>query len=598
MAQSHKLHTRKSQPSQSGTQHTSMPNEHKERAALGGSASQNFFLQMQRTVGNRATQAYATQLIQRNSGGASSPTAPKEDKLKDRIEGASIATDTFSESFGKPAEDLKTSFGKTKIASEGHKAASLGAVSSTADMIGGPLQMINSFREALSVSKDTDRTGHNKRWNYAGQGASIIEGAGKTVSGSAGLVDKAAKSSGSLDGVGKSSAVSDYTGTVGDAISAVKSAILAVKGIYDMYSKYSEEGALSKGDKAKGVIEIINNALQAASSSLKVAKGIMEIMETSTAALTTVIPGVSIAVSGVKIAFKSVDFIKAGLNRSAMTEIKRSFKKKNENASFIKAKRWFGGNTGVDKGKLEAHKLQLKAGIDQKDLDMTQIRDQIQQNQDKIDVFQQNGGNAIEEDKLRKKNEQLNKQLDQKETEKIAHNQDLDEIAQYQMAKEMKKINVKRTDRLGLQIGIELTKIAGDIATLTGVGAQVGTPLKLVAAGVGAAMPAVRSLKQMGRDRAASPDAWKLTKAVFNAEKSTVKKGEKRANDATLLIEMIQKLPVLDRSNPDIVTRYEQVGSFIEAAGVDLLELEKIETLRSDPDKLKTSLIEAMGKRE
>ncbi|OPH59787.1 hypothetical protein BC351_20105 [Paenibacillus ferrarius] len=455
------------------------------------------------------------------------------------------AVSTFSDSFGARADDLKDSYDKTGDASTGQQAASFGAVASTADLVAGPFQILNAIRETMEISGDSSRTVHNKNWNYAATGSSMIESTGKMVSGSAGLVDKAAKSTGQVDGVGASSAVSDYAGTVGEAISAVKSTIMAVKGIYDLYDKHSKNGGLDKGEKSKGAIEIVSNAISAAHSSLKVAKGIMEIMETGTGSLVSVIPGVSIAVSGVKIAIKTVDVIKAGLNRSAMTTLKREFKGKHANASYIKAKRWFGGNAGVDKVKLDLHKQTLR---------------------DKI-----TNGNA---------QEAADAQIE------------LDEITQYELAKEMKKINVKRTTRGGLQIGLELTKIAADIATLTGVGAQVGTPLKIVASGVGAAMPVVRSLKQAGRDRAAKADAWGITKAVFNADKSTEKKHAKRVQDAELILDMIHKLPARTNATPDA---YITVDRFIEAAGVSTLQLDKYKT---DLPELRKFLVDAMAKRE
>ncbi|MDR6883769.1 hypothetical protein [Bacillus sp. 3255] len=637
----------------------------------------NFFMQMQRTAGNRATQAYTNQLIQRNTPSAqvvaapataapaaatqaapaaaaqsapaaatqaapaaatqlapaaatqsapaaavqsapaaatqaapaaavqSAPAAATQaapaaaaEAPGSTVETASEVISVFSDSFGNKSDDLKDAYDSTNDASLAQQSASHGAVASTADLIGGPFQILSAIRETLSISEDSDRTGHNKRWNYAATGSSMVEASGKMVSGSAGLVDNAAKSTGHEDGVGASSSVSDYTGTVGEAISAVKSTIMAVKAIYDMYSKHSEDGGLDNPQKAKGVIEIVSNAIQAAQSGLKVAKGIMEIMETSTASLTTVIPGVSIAVSGVKIAIKTVDVIKAGLNRSAMTTLKRSFKDKHAGASYIKAKRWF-RNAGVDKEKLKLHKQALETRKAQ--------------------------GDAQAE-------------------------QELEEITQYELAKEMKNINVKRTNRGGLQIGIELTKIAGDIATLTGVGAQVGTPLKIVAAGVGAAMPVARSLKQAGRDRAARPGAWGITKAVFNADKSTGKKLERRGKDADLIMHMIRTLPALTPAaapaapapavqapatpapatatpapatatpasataapasataasptaapaapagpDPAVLARYQQVRDYVEAAGVSLPALEKF---KGDPDKLRSRLIEAMGQRE
>ncbi|NQX62830.1 hypothetical protein [Paenibacillus qinlingensis] len=473
---------------------------------------------------------------------------PTGDDTKDNADMTSGVGGTFSDSFGKRSDDFKESYDKTKDEGTAQQSATMGAVASTADLVSGPFQIMSAIRETLSVSGDMNRTGHNKRWQYAGTGSSIVESTGKMVSGGTGLVDKAAKSTGHTKGIGNSSSASDYTGTVAEAISAVKNTIMAVKAIYEMYSKYSENGGLDKGEKAKGVLEIISNAVQAAQSGVKVAKGIMEIMETSTASLLSVIPGVSIAVSGVKIAMKTIDVIKAGLNRRAMTTMKRDFKGKTEYADILKEKRWYTRNAGVDKAKLAAKKLQLNNDI---------------ATGDPVKV--------------------------------AAANQQLDEIAQYELAKEMKNINVKRTDRGAIQIGLELVKIAGDIATLTGVGAQVGTPLKIVASGIGAAMPIARTLKQAGRDRASKAGAWGITKAVFNADKSTEKKLEKRAHDTDLIFDMFSKLPVYVETDLAVVTRYRQVESFVEAAGISI---QAMNTFKSDPAKLKGAIVEAMGKRE
>ncbi|KRE67855.1 hypothetical protein [Paenibacillus sp. Soil750] len=471
---------------------------------------------------------------------------PTGDDTKDNADMTAGVGGAFSDSFGKRSDDLKDSYDKTKDAGTAQQSATMGAVASTADLVSGPFQIMSAIRETITASRE--RQGHDKRFQYAGTGSTMIEAGGKMVSGSAGLVDKAAKSTGKEDGVGASSSVSDYSGTVAEAISAVKNTIMAVKAIYDMYKKSVDNGGLDKGEKARGVIEIISNAIQAAQSGIKVAKGIMDIMETSTASLTSVIPGVSIAVSGVKIAIKTVDVIKAGLNRSAMTTMKRDFKGKAGNADILKEKRWYTRNAGVDKAKLATKKAQLNADIASGD-----------------------------------------------PAKVAAANQQLDEIAQYELAKEMKNINVKRTDRGAIQIGLELTKIAADIATLTGVGAQVGMPLKIVASGIGAAMPIARSLKQAGRDRASKAGAWGITKAVFNADKSTEKKLEKRAHDTDLIFDMFDKLPTFDQQDAACVTRYKQVESFVEAAGISIQALNEF---KSNPAKLKGAIVEAMGKRE
>ncbi|MCY9668182.1 hypothetical protein M5X11_25210 [Paenibacillus alginolyticus] len=375
MPQGKLAHSKQASPSHQNSQQSQVAPTSKagsQASPLGA----NFFMQMQRTVGNRDTQAFANQLIQRNVTAqtpqqaatvapttaapativaptvipAASTLHPTGDDTKDNADMTSGVTSTFSDSFGKRSDDLKESYDKTKDAGTAQQSATMGAVASTADLVGGPFQIMSAIRETLAASRE--RKGHDKRFQYAGTGSTMIEASGKMVSGSAGLVDKAAKSTGHKDGVGGSSSASDYTGTVAEAISAVKNTIMAVKAIYDMYKKHSDNGGLNNAEKARGVIEIISNAIQAAQSGIKVAKGIMDIMESSTASLTAVIPGVSIAVSGVKIAIKTVDVIKAGLNRSAMTTLKRDFKGKAGNADVLKEKRWYTRNAGVDKAKL------------------------------------------------------------------------------------------------------------------------------------------------------------------------------------------------------------------------------------------------------
>lgn len=500
-----------------------------------------FYLHMQRMQGNRATGAYmrSSGLVQRD---------PDEDEAtKEKLEMAGEVTDAISTGFGTPSDDLSDAAydGDTvKDAGMAKTAGGTGSVAGVADSAGGIIQIISSIRDGMAIVKnDQQKSTANRVWNMSEKIATGADGAGKLVNGMTNVVDKSAKAHGHTDGVGASSVVSDYTGSVAEGLSAIKSAVSAVVNIYKMYEKYNEQGGLSKGDVAKGTLETLTNLLEAASSSLKVAKTVADIMETGAGNLTTVIPGVSIAVSGVKIAVKTVDVIKAGLNRTAMTRLKRDFKGKYESAGFIKAKRWFGGNAGVDMGKLRAHKAQLETRKAQGDLTVAA---------------------------------------------------ELEEITQYELAREMKSINKKRTTRGGLTIGIELVKIAGDIATLTGVGAQVGTPLKLVATGVGVALPIARAAKQSGRDRAANPDSWKLTKMVFNAEKSTAKKEERRSKDADLLIDMFVQLPAYDANDDGIVKQYNNLYSFVRATGVNLFTLEKY---KSEPDKMKEKLVEAMAER-
>lgn len=517
-----------------------------------GPLSPRFFLQLQRTQGNRAAEAYARSIqpgtIQRNPTPPTQTNTDPDERFETAMEAGTKASESIGDSFGMPSDDLEeagyNSDGSVKDADLAKTSGGTGAVSGAAGAATGVFQMMSSISDSVKIYKNEDgKTTANRAWNSVEKGAQFLEGGGKAVSGGATLVDKSAKASGKLEGVGASSSVSDYAGSVADGLSAIKSAVSAVVTIYKLYDKYHEEGGLSKADVAQGAIEVLTNALESASSALKTAKTVLDIMESSTAALTSVIPGVSIAVSGMKIAFQTVDLIKAGIQRARMTKIKRDFKEKNANASFIKAKKWYNRHTGVDKAELEKHKQQL---------------------------------------------------LTRKAQGDSSADAELNEIAKYELAKEMKYINVKRQDRSGLTIGLELLKIAGDVATLTGVGAQVGTPLKIAATGVSLAMPVVRSLKQSGRNRAAKADAWKLTKMVFNAEKSSEKKSEKRSKDADLILDMFANLPAFNQSDDAIVQQYKQVHDFVNAAGMSVSYLAK---LQSDPVQMKDKLMEAMTKR-
>ncbi|MEI2610864.1 MAG: hypothetical protein V9G20_19715, partial [Candidatus Promineifilaceae bacterium] len=162
--------------------------------------------------------------------------------------------------------------------------------------------------------------------------------------------------------------------------------------------------------------------------------------------------------------------------------------------------------------------------------------------------------------------------------------------AEKKLAEEMKYINQKRRNRAGLQIGIELNKIAGDVATLSGAGAAAGIPLKAVAASAEVGMVGARTVKQFGRDK-----GW----AGFNADKTTAKKIERRQNDAQLMMTMVNQLPTLpQRTDPTYaatVAQYKRVEALILATGVDM---EALYELNGHGDEQFKLLVEAMAKRE
>ena len=209
------------------------------------------------------------------------------------------------------------------------------------------------------------------------------------------------------------------------------------------------------------------------------------------------------------------------------------------------------------------------------------------------------------------------------------------DISEYEMAVEMKEFATKRTKRSSMKIGVELVKIAGDIAMLSGVGAVAGVPLKILAAGFEVGTGLFRSIKQYGRNRAASKNVKRteaqaaldsinngtstetfanddeknqrvsdLQKTVeknqlnwaekgFNADKSSSAKIAKRKKYADMIIDMIKSLPTT--VTEDNKEKFKRVEMFITAAGCSTNALYR---RNGKPVEQRDFLIESMGERD
>lgn len=158
----------------------------------------------------------------------------------------------------------------------------------------------------------------------------------------------------------------------------------------------------------------------------------------------------------------------------------------------------------------------------------------------------------------------------------------------------LKSINEKRLTRGAIKVGLEMVNIAGDIATLSGVGAEAGVPLKAAAAGVSASMAVARNAKQLGRNITAKTGEHNVMRKIFNADKSSAKKTEKRDQHATLIMQMIADLPEFDAGKETIVEQYQRVEDFISASGISPAALYR---LNGKPKKQRELLMDGMKKR-
>ena len=158
------------------------------------------------------------------------------------------------------------------------------------------------------------------------------------------------------------------------------------------------------------------------------------------------------------------------------------------------------------------------------------------------------------------------------------------------LAKYLWKINVKRIKRQVINITNAFLKIGADIATLTGVGAILGVVLKSGASATELVAKGLRTIKQGGRNLATKKGAWKITKKVFNVEKSTSKKRENYKDFAEKLYELIQN------NNNDKSPKNGNLPDFIRAAGLSWKSLSS--QMKADPYKGREMLIKSLKRRE
>jgi len=468
-------------------------------------------------------------------GGQSDNYQDMSDDLKDRIKKGEKSGQDVSEQKGE----------KAKIDRENQK---LSVASGLLDVGSGFVGLIN-MKKAISESKSKAKT--------AGALYEGVESTQKSFTGVAKVIDNAAKLEGNENGTGASEAVAGYAGSIGDALAAIKSAFFMVKDIYEVFKECFSEDGITKEDAIKGGLSALHNGLESAQSAVKTVKSILEILESGVGKLTEAVPGIGIAISGIKITIKVFDMMQWHASKEKMTTIKRDFKAKYANSDMVKSNNYtlFGKtihqSLGTNKEKIDERRTQL------------------------MDIIDTSNQSATED-------------------EKKAAQSELDDIQNYELAKEMKSINQKRLTRGGIEAGLEMVSMAGDIATLSGAGSAVGISLKAAASGAKVGMGLFRRLKQYGRDKASAKGPDSAWSSVFNADKSSDKKHAKRANDTDLILDMVGKLPEADDTD-EAKKQYQRVLVYIEATGCSTKALFEA---NGDIDKQRELLMEAMKQRD
>jgi len=456
---------------------------------------------------------------------------------------ADETTDQFNEGLGELSEKASgDKADKLDKASTG-----MGVANASVGILSSGFSGLIGMKNILTTAFDNNKTRTEKAKEIGSNALSVGESAVNANSAVSSMVYNASKAAGHSGGIGVSKAVAGWSGSVGEAVGIIKNGFQTVKKIYDLFQKAFSKSGIGAGEAFRDTVDIVVSGLETASSVIKTVKAILDVLNVGTAGLSTAIPALGLAISGATITIKAYDTIKAGISAYQMNSIKQSFKDSYKTKGYMTRKEYFGGRIkgrlGTDKDALKTQHEALKA--------------------------KDTGGTATDEEK-----------------------EELHRMREYIIAKEMKSINVKRIDRALVQIGLEMTNMAGDIATLSGAGSHAGVALKVVAASGKAAMPITRLIKQAGRNNA---HRWAPLGMVFNAEKSSEKKHQKRVDDTELIMDMIVKLPEMDRANPDVVERYRHVERFIAATGCSL---RRLYDLNGDIDAQRALLIKSMAQRE
>lgn len=384
-----------------------------------------------------------------------------------------------------------------------------------------------------------------------------------------------------------SEAVSGWSGGIGDAISSVKSAFLAIKGIVTLVK---ERGESSKKEKAIEGLGVAQSMVESAKSTLSTINGIKEAIDGGS------FGGVAAAIPGLDIALAGISIIKEGVY---LVISYRDYKQ----ISADKEAQMAGDSGLADSAEeirvKESNISNLQNVIAEDEKRLGELNTKIPAASDKKGML----GGASEKTKLEAEKIEIEARLTTMKANKATATADKagletakPEALEFALVGEIAEANKKRIVRNSILLVAEFANLAGSIANLTGVGAAVGTGLKTASAAVKVALPAARMAKQAGRDSAGEAEArgeTTMSSRVFDASKSTAAKRDYRMKQVNTLLGQIQGLSQLE--GPKFDERAAKLEFYISAMGVSPARLY---AATPDQEKQITMLYKALIQRE
>ena len=442
-------------------------------------------------------------------------------------------------------------------------AARMGVVGDSITGITGLLGMANGF---VSLG-DPEATAAD----LIEKALEIEQGAMKTGEAISKLVHTA---SGSSDPTTASKFGSTFEG-FGAAFAGIKEAFMGMRKLVNLINEYQD---YSTPEKAKAAGEISIHALETAKSIVLSVKAFIELVNGSASGqLMAAVPGLDIAISGGNMIMQGYYLIISNNSRKEMND------KRNELTN----------NDPEEKGKMK----EASENYRKYDAAISNKKKLIKDYEKKL----ANPGKKTNTAKLKLKIKRLKRHI--RKLEKYQLGVSREDVAEFTLVTELRDANRKRVTRQGIHIATEMTKIAGSIATLTGVGAMGGGIIKGAAAATDLALPVARIAKQKARDSKASKmakgklnqdDILKKSK-FYNVDesKSTAAKYDFRIQQIKYLIKLIVDLAYKDQRKDK--KDFENVKKYLKASGVNE---KKLFAKNGDPQKQISILLDAFQQRE
>ena len=441
-----------------------------------------------------------------------------------------------------------------------------------------------------------------------------------------------------VEGVGK--VVGAATGDQGSAdtgvaaemvtheIGAIKSAFLLIKKSVDLYKHHDE---MSTKEQAFMGASMLSDATKMAHEAMYMVKNIQELINGGTigASVMASMPGLSVAINAIDLITQGFYLGIAIHHKGQMEKVRKPIEEGASNTAetmdqelMIDAhgsKRKHGKsilNPLVnEQDEVEANIAVLQALIQEEEMTPEEwiLNKSYYENVRDYGMIIHRLGSRYKKAKRQEKNRERIKGYHGIIAEEKAKLETLQErnlgkfgedFATYDMAKEMSNINQKRINRSILHILADIAQIAGDVMTLTGVGAHAGAITKASAAALEGGAFLLRNGKQAFNDKGARQQQKQKSSGedstIFsrNADstKSSYAKRARRTKHSVQILGMLKSVnPDADETTADAeLAKFNLARTFISASGASMKKLATF----TDPKDMVSYLSEAMTERD